>query len=360
MHPRARWFLIGFAVNLALAGLFALAHGPDWFLHLGHNYAPTLELAQEKLGPNVDVPHEDGHDGRFFWVQARDPLLLHGRATGAALDRPAYRAQRVAYPLLAAPARAFGEGALLWALIAVNVLAAAAGTMWAALLCLELGIPERAALAFALCPAVTVSVLGDLGDVLSLAALVGCLLYVARRRWTPAIGLAVVSVLARESSLLAIAAAAAAVPGVAGRDRVRLVAFPAAAGVGWAVYERWRLAWPSSQIREFSAPFKGYVDAFRQGWSQNGNWADAIAAVAVLVVAAVVVLRWWRNRSWLLAAALPTAVMIPLMSIHVLDILLNSLRAAGPALLLLWIDLYRPKTLDPVPGTVDLDPQLVH
>ena len=99
-----------------LVFLLGPAHDdPAWFIHLGSQRIPVA-LARQLLGRHVVVPHTDGHDGRFFWIQARDPLLLHPKLDAANLDRPAYRAQRIAYPALAAPWRVFGEYGLVWVL----------------------------------------------------------------------------------------------------------------------------------------------------------------------------------------------------------------------------------------------------
>jgi len=50
--------------------------------------------------------------------------------------------------------------------------------------------------------------------------------------------------------------------------------------------------------------------------------------------------RWWRRRTILLHAALPFALLVPFFTLQVLDILLNSVRAVGPAIAFVWIDFY--------------------
>src|SRR5215471_3503174 len=124
-----RWAIGAFALHAAFASLFLVrpAGGdPAWFIHLGSQRIP-VKLARRVLGPHVVVPHLDGHDGRFFWIQARDPLLLHPKEDAANLDRPVYRAQRVLYPLLASPWKAFGEYGVVWALIATNLVIVGVG-----------------------------------------------------------------------------------------------------------------------------------------------------------------------------------------------------------------------------------------
>ena len=49
------------------------------------------------------------------------------------------------------------------------------------------------------------------------------------------------------------------------RRRWAIVVIPALAALGWAVYVRWRLGWPASDIEEFTpVPLWGYVDAYRR------------------------------------------------------------------------------------------------
>jgi hypothetical protein len=337
-----RWGLLALATYGAIVALFAVHYGgPEWFLHLGHNNERNLGFARRVLGRDVIVPHLDGHDGRYFWVQARDPLLLHPRTDAPLLNRPVYRSQRVAYPLLAAPWRVFGERGLLWGLVGTNLVLVGAGAFVAALLALEVGGPARAALGFIFCPAVVISGIGDLSDTMAVGALLLCLLLLlrGRRGWAYAAG--AVAVLAKEPMLLGLVGVALLWPRLTRRQRLLLVGIPGAVAAAWAVYVRWRLGWPATSIEEFTAPFYGYVDAWRRGWSVAHNWTDAAGAFALIPFAVVTVVRWSRRRrSLLLDAALPFALLVPFFSAQVLDILLNSVRAVGPAVPLVWIDFY--------------------
>src|SRR5947207_8002123 len=83
----ARWAMGAVGLYAALLGLF-VAHygGPEWFLHLGHNNRGSLEFARKVFGPDVVVPHKDGHDGRYFWAIARNPLLQHPHVDAPLMD----------------------------------------------------------------------------------------------------------------------------------------------------------------------------------------------------------------------------------------------------------------------------------
>ncbi len=336
-----RWAAGAVVLYAVLLGVFAAHYsGPEWFLHLGHNNRANLEFARKEFGPDVVVPHHDGHDGRYFWALARDPLLVHPRFDARLVDRPVYRFQRVAYPLVAAPWRAFGERALLWGLIVTNLVIAGAGTFIAVLLALEVGAPARASLAFALNPAVLIAALGDLSDALAVAALLLAVLLVLRRRIGWALLAGAVAGLAKEPMLLGVLALAAFAPRLTRRQRLAVIAVPAAAVAAWALYIRWRLGWPATSIQEFTGPFVGFVDAWRHEWSKAGSWTDAIAALALVPFAVATVVRWWHRRTLLLGIALQFVLLVPFLTAQVLDILLNSVRAVGPAITLVWIDLY--------------------
>jgi hypothetical protein len=138
---------------------------------------------------------------------------------------------------------------------------------------------------------------------------------------------------------LCVAAAALTAPGWSRRWRLVLAGGPAVAAALWASYVRFRFG-ASTSIEEFAPPLYGFLDAYRIGWRPEGNWSDALAAVGGLALAVVIVVRWWRRRTMLLAMALPLATLFPFLSAQVLDLADNSLRALGPGLTLLALDWY--------------------
>jgi len=337
----ARWAAASLAVHLLVAGAILVRYPdePEWFVHFGKS-GVALDLAHRVLGPGVLVPNADGHDGRAFWVLARDPLLVHARQDAKSIDRPVYRAQRIGYPLLAAPWHLGGEYALVWGLLVTNLVAIAFGGYLAALLALDVGAPARAGLAFALCPGVVAAVLLDASDAVALAALLAAMLAL-RRGWTGrALIAAGMAVLAKEPTILPLVGLALFAPGLRRHDRVAVVAVPTAVATAWGLYERWRFDWAPTRVQELGRPFWGYVDAYRRGWRPSGNWVDAAVALALLPFTAFVVWRWWRARSFVMAAALPPVLLVPFLSAQVIDLTLNSVRTVVPTVTLLAIDLY--------------------
>jgi hypothetical protein len=338
------WRLVGAALTIyaAVVGL-ALAHAggnPEWFIHFG-TQSTVIGEGRHILGPHVLIPHTQGQDGQTFWLMARDPLLLHPAVEKQYEDRPAYRSQRVLYPLLAAPARVFGERPLVWALLLLNFVAIAFGTYWAAVLAATVRAPRRLALAFTLNPAVVIAVLMDASDALALALVVcGLALWLRRHRrdlaWA-AVAFALAA-LAKEVTVLVPLALGAAELVRRRPRRAVAVAAPSVLAVGaWAVYVRVRLGWPPTHVQEFAWPFDGFWQAFQRGWRVFGNWDQGAIALACLALMVVVLAAWLRWRDDLLLAAVPFALLFPFLSAQVLDLGVNSARATGPALSLVAI-----------------------
>lgn len=342
LREMSRWAVLGLSVHLLLVAAFLVRGGgsPQYFIHFGTE-ASVTPFARRLLGPDLLTPHTDGHDGQAFWLLARDPLLIHGEDVLVPfLDRPAYRAQRIGYPAIAAPWRLAGETGLLWGLLSTNLVVVLGGGIVAAALAGHLGAPGRASLAFALNPGVILATLFSLADALALALLLGTTLALIRRRYAIAVACGALGVLTKESTLIGLAGLALLAPRLPPRSRVMLVLVPAVAAAAWAVYVRWRLGWPAAQIQEFDLPLRGYVEAWRRGWSPKGNWHDAIAAFMLLPIAVLGILRWQRRRSLLLAACVPFLALVPFLSAQVLDLSGNSLRVLAPGLTLLVVDYF--------------------
>jgi hypothetical protein len=369
-HRAVRVALLGLLIHLIVCANQLRVFGGDAssFLHFGRarsalglsaedqqkemTRARFLTHARTVLG-TVLTPSEQGHDARYFWILARDPLLRHVEDVLAYTDRPAYRAQRVGYPLLVYPWALFGERALLLGMLVTNLVVVFLGGYACARLAQALAIPVRAGLAFALNPGVILAVLFDLSDALALLFLVVAVLALVRRRigWAAAAGAC--AVLAKEPSLLALVGVAALSPTwIASRSRAGendelpfresafVVAIPALVGGAWAVYVRARLGWSSAPIVEFGAPFAGYVDAWGDYWAPDGAIVDGLGTTLVVVAAVTIGLRWMKRRTLLLRAAVPYAFMVPFLSSSVLELLVNSFRALAPALTFLVLDIY--------------------
>lgn len=327
-------------VVVATALVLALAlvrGGPAWFVKFGSQSANTA-VGRAVLGDDVVVPFDESQDGVQFWLLAREPMLGDADRLQADLDRPSYRAQRIAYPWLAAPGRLLGEGGLLWALVVVNVLALGAGTWFTARLAQHLGAPAHVGYVFALNPAVIVALVLDLSEIVALAALVATVYSVRTQAWRAASVGGAVAVLAKEAALAVVVAVALGARD-APRRRALLVVASVVPAALWAVYVRARLGSEGFGSQEFTAvPFRGFADAWRLAWRPAAHWGDALVGLLALAAAVATLARFAQRRSLELWAALPYAVLVPFLSFQVVNRNINLVRAIGPVVLFLLVD----------------------
>jgi hypothetical protein len=301
------------AVLVYLVGIVArlpIADGdPATFVRFGSRSA-TYPLATQVFGDRLYAPTWQGHDGQAFWVMARDPLLLDPANARTYIQAPGTRAGRILYPVLVAPWRIGGESALLWGMLLTNLVALGAGTYVTARFAQRLGGTATGGLAFAANPAVYFGVLLDLSDVLLVALLVGFVYLVHRKRFGPAIAVAIAAGLAKESALAIVLSVAVLAPGLP--RRFRIAAPTASIGVYglWMLYQRSRIGTDVDNVRAFSVvPLKGWWDAMTKAWLVTEDyWMVAIAGVVMFVLAGYIIVRFFRRRTLLMAAALPMAV----------------------------------------------------
>ncbi len=271
---------------LVCAGLLLGSGGdPMTFAALGQDDTQTTPHVIDVYGDDVHLRPDLGHDGRFFLVQALDPLYVSAEHAQF-LDRPVYRGQRMLFPLLAGLGGLAPIEAVPWLMGATQLAAMALGTFATARLALRLGGRAELGLAFALSPAV----LGELGiggaGVVALAAAIWATVLVEEDRLRAAATWFALAALAREVMLLYVA-------GVALHRLVRTrripwtIAIPPGLAVGaWGMYLRLRLDSGSgvNEVREFDLPFAGIVRA-ASSWTNDSpfSWAMRVLVVTALV-----------------------------------------------------------------------------
>ena len=163
----------GHFVNAALAphGLIILAHGP-------------------------------GYDGQFFYRLALDPFNNHVTAYGIRLDRPAYRQQRILYPLIVW-LLSFGQVSLVPAmLIFVNYAALITLGFFAGRYAQGFGRSALWGLSAPFYPGFVLSVARDLAEPVAATLLVASLLLAQRRRFVAATIALSLALLTRETMLI--------------------------------------------------------------------------------------------------------------------------------------------------------------
>jgi hypothetical protein len=191
LPPSGNWSRFGptvlvlvVAVGFVLLVLAAHQWDPMAFVRLGTRYS------------RGDPDGTTGYDGQFVYQIALRPF-------GAApyLDIPAYRYQRILYPIVGRIV-GLGQPSLIpWALIGLNVLALTAGTHVMGIILAERGLSRWYAVTVGVFAGQLVSLRLDVNEPFSLAfALLGLHAFEEGRRWLGAIYLSL-SMLSKETAL---------------------------------------------------------------------------------------------------------------------------------------------------------------
>ena len=255
---------------------------PTLFTAFGEKATPTRQYAEARLD-DVFLRAEQGHDGKFFFVQANDPWLLEPDENAAVLDRPLYRSQRMLYPLVAGGFGLFGAEAIVWSMLVINVVALGVGSWAVARISVELGGSPWWGLAFGLNIGFLSEVNVGGAGVVAAAIAFGAVLSFMRQRYTAGVVLLALAALTREAMLIAAAGTALWFGFREDRRRQAVAAAVAPAVVVgvWALYARLRIGPVSlgAQVEEIGWPFVGLYEAF-QSWLRNPF--DLLAGCAIL------------------------------------------------------------------------------
>ena len=260
----------------------------DWdatlFTAFGEEALPTRGYAEERLG-DVFLRASQGHDGKFFFVQANDPLVLDPETNASVLDRPLYRSQRMLYPLLAGGGGLFSPETIVWALIVVNVLAMGAGTLATASVAKSMAMSPWWGLTFAFnLGFISEMNISGAGIVAAAAAFGAVAMFLRDRRAWGVIMLALAA-LSREVMLIAAVGSAWWLWRYQKntRDAALALLVPVGAVGLWGLYLRLQIGLESgvSQVQEIGLPFVGFVQAI-EGWTSDP--IDMAVGVAIMVL----------------------------------------------------------------------------
>lgn len=311
MQRSYRVALVAAVVLVAWFGAIVVDHGgnPSSLLAAGIDDTRVTGYIADQLGPTFQPQQAWGHDGKFVFVQARDPFLLEPDHAATVLDSPVYRSQRVLVPALVGLGGVAGPWGVVWAFPVLMVTAASIGAGATARLAELAGRSPWWGMLFLANPGLFYSYRRGTVDVVAVTLLVVAVLLVTGRRHRLAGGALALSALAKEVMLLA----AFGMAWHRRHDRPAaawLALTPLMAVAGWAVYVRVRLTEPLLAVgtRALAAPFEGLIATL-------GRWPDPGAVVAALVAGVAV-------------GAIGLALARPSVALAA---------AAGPAFLLLWL-----------------------
>jgi hypothetical protein len=257
---------------------------PTIFSAFGEEAIPTREYAEDRLG-EVFLRPEQGHDGKFFFVQSNDPMVLDPEENAAVLDRPLYRSQRMLYPMISGVGGALGPEAITWSMLIVNVLAISVGTAVVAMIAMEMGGSPWWGLAFALNLGFISEMNISGAGIVAAAAAFGAVLALLKGRVGLAVLFLVLAALSREAMLIAAAGSAWWLwrRQEQRRNAVVVAVSPILAVGAWAVYLRARMGWEPgvSEVQEIGLPFVGFFQAF-SAWL--GDPVDLAVGVGMMIL----------------------------------------------------------------------------
>lgn len=334
----------GVSLAIGVLAVLRLLVVADWdptvFTAFGEEAFPTTEYAEEELGREVITRAAQGHDGKFFFVQANDPWLLEPERHAAVLDRPAYRAQRMLFPLLAGGVGLFTPEAVLWAMPIVNVLMLALGSWMVAAIARKHGLSVWLGLGFALNIGLVSELFIDGAGITAFAlAATGAWALEEERPLVASLAF-VGAVLTREVMLLFIGSLAFFWL-IRKRRAPWATTLPAIALAGvWALYVRQRvdIAADVDQVQEITAvPFTGVIEALTSG---RAELIDYLVIGVSLVLVFLVPYRAWRSNIYLTWGAAGFALLGPFLTTQVWQKSFDISRALAPLVTVFLLELF--------------------
>jgi hypothetical protein len=166
--------------------------------HGGDPTAFVVAGARYQMG---DPSGAEGYDGQFSYYIALDPAGAAGK-----LDVPAYRYQRILYPMLARWLALCQPALIPWTLVLVNLIALAAGTALVEHLMVHFRVNRWHALVYGLYAGLLMSVRLDLSEPLAYALTIAACWAFERKRPGRAALLFALAALAKETTLIFAAA----------------------------------------------------------------------------------------------------------------------------------------------------------
>ena len=190
--------LTGLIVGLvAILRLQKMGGNVTQFIHAGRIYTTASRMPSGFI-----VRGDIGFDGQFYYRFAREPFSYTDDAAGIRVDSPAYRQQRILYPLLARLLAAGSTPDIPTAMLLINIIGLCVIGSIGAKLCDAIDRPVYLGLIFPLYAGFVVTLTRDLTEIVEIAfVLLG--VYFARKSqvWAATIALSL-SVLSKETSIL--------------------------------------------------------------------------------------------------------------------------------------------------------------
>lgn len=260
-----------------------------------HFYLSVLVVAGDEFTNPAAAPknlyvsyNSSGYDGQFYYRLAVAPFSAKKSVAGVHFDYPVYRAQRILYPILSYLVSGGRSSAVPWAMVIVNLLAAAAIGGLATLIFEHYQRTNAlTAVLIVLYPGFLLTMSRDLTELVEIAFVLGGIALILRRRDRLAVVIFSLAVLAKEMALIvpiAVFLHRAFTRRLKASDALLLT--PVAVFVGWKMYlfHLWRLPLSLGTDGHFSLPFAGMWQCIRSvATAPNGQTLLLIELLAVIV-----------------------------------------------------------------------------
>lgn len=182
-----------------LAALYGHGYGPSYSVTAGDQYSdPNL------VPKNLQVlRHSPGYDGEFYYRLALNPFTSSVTEFGVTLDYPAYRQQRIIYPLVVWTLSLGQPDLVPGMLILVNYIGLCLLGWLGGLYAQSLKHHAFWGLVFPLYPGLLLTLLRDLAEILAMCLLLASLLSMRRHKELFAAFLLTLALLTKETTFLA-------------------------------------------------------------------------------------------------------------------------------------------------------------
>ena len=145
-----------------------------------------------------------GYDGQFYYRFALDPLTSKRTDFGISVDSPAYRHQRILLPALAFIISGGSADLAIWAILFINVICIGLLGLAGGMLAKSAGLPVIYGSILTLFPGLLLTLARSLTEIVEISFLVMSLALIERRIWIGAAVALSLTILARETSLVAV------------------------------------------------------------------------------------------------------------------------------------------------------------
>jgi hypothetical protein len=256
---------------------------------------------EQRVPPGLTViPDIGGYDGQAFYRLALDPFTRTRTAYGVELDTPAYRQQRIGYPLLVWAFSLGGRPLLVpRMMVAVNLIALVAMAVVGAWFARFHGRHALWGLVFPFYPGFLMTLSRDLSEIVANCFALAAIVAITRRRFGVAVLLLSYAVISRETTVVvAMGLGAAWLFDKVRRLQPRVPAYtfiiPAAIYIGWQrLLAVWWGAPPMVPTRsDIAFPFSEYArvlgEAIARGSSIQRVYFAECAFLALVIVAVIV------------------------------------------------------------------------